>query len=109
MCKPGAPPIPEPEPAQPDYSSLRGDCSQGWRKGFLDFLATFDRREGEPGFDTAFDLNGDGSVDFSDFITFTGRLPQGQGDEFNACYARGRGPCALGRTIEQARSALCNQ
>ena len=108
MCKPGDPPIPEPEPTQPDYSSLRGDCSQGWRKGFLDFLATFDRREGEPGFDTAFDRNNDGAIDFSDFILFLGGISEeNQAAEFSACYASGA--CDLGRTIEQARSALCNQ
>ena len=105
--QPEPPPQPQPQPPQPQF---RGDCSQGWRKEFLAFLASFDRRQGDPGFDNAFDLDSDGSVNFSDFILFVGGQLS-RYDEFDACYARGRGACALalGRPIEQARSALCNQ
>lgn len=56
----------DPEPICADFD---GDGRVGF-SDFLLFAGKFGKREGQEGFDPAFDLDDDGRVGFSDFLTF---------------------------------------
>ncbi len=52
---------------------LGGDTEQptgGIDRDFRDFSASFNKREGQPGFEARFDFNSDRAVDFTDFVQF---------------------------------------
>ena len=70
---PPTPPPTPPTPATPDFDgSGTVDFSD-----FLQFVARFGLREGDPNYDAKFDLDGDGAVEFDDFLIFVNAFQKG--------------------------------
>ena len=67
------PPPPPPPPATPDFN---GDGTVDF-SDFLEFVAQFGLRQGDPGYDAKYDLDGDGAIEFDDFLTFVNAFHSG--------------------------------
>ena len=69
----GTPPPPPPPPVTPDFDGNGVvDFSD-----FLQFVAVFGSRQGDPGYDAKYDLDSDGAIDFDDFLTFVNAFHSG--------------------------------
>ncbi len=67
------PPPPPPPPPSPDFD---GNGVVDF-SGFLQFVAVFGSRQGDPGYDAKYDLDSDGAIDFDDFLTFVNAFYSG--------------------------------
>ena len=67
------PPPPPPPPPSPDFDGNGVvDFSD-----FLQFVAVFGSRQGDPNYDAKYDLDSDGAIDFDDFLTFVNAFHSG--------------------------------